>query len=221
VTEFSTVPVLKPSHLFISTPCAEVFFAARQNFTQEQESRLMATQRDTRNRNGATPQQLSTSTHSVLSQSAIYMQDSPQVLASPEVVPADLTQLMDLLSLFVSVASTTPVAAWTVPTPLTTISSVKLFIISMISDKFVQLLSYSNTNSAPGDKGKETIEIDEADIVVDRDDEPMEIEEACLDLDVHKAMEAEDSGRFAPNRSPQKPTKRSNTSGPTKEKSAR
>jgi len=64
------------------------------------------------------------------------------------------------------------------------------------------------------------MEIDKADMVVDSDDESMEIDEACLDLGAYKAMEAGDNVRIAPNGSPKKPRKRSNTSGPTKKKSA-
>jgi len=131
----STVPAPTPSQLLIVHPRVHAntltvvnsspAFSSLSHRTEEYEGRPRPTQRESRHLDGATPQHLSTSTstYSALSQLDICGQDSPQVLASPGVAPSDLTQVLDLLALLVDVTSTTPVAAWTVPTPIFTISS--------------------------------------------------------------------------------------------------
>jgi len=126
------------------------------------------------------------------------VQDSPQALARPAVEQAELTQGTDLLALFAGVASTTPVAAWSVPTPLTTTSSSTGLVVSGVATAPAptQRLSHAlggyaapsrhtpavsaataplakspgqglcgpNALSTPGDKGKDAMEIHEANI---------------------------------------------------------
>ena len=76
-----------------------------------------AQHQDTRDLDGATPRQRLSSACSPLSTSATCWQDSPQAFTTSAVALSVPTQVTDLLAWFAGVVSTTPAAAWMIPSP--------------------------------------------------------------------------------------------------------
>jgi len=91
----------------VVTSRVEAPFAVRLDLPGQQEGRPLTHQRNTRDLDGVTPQQLPSNTYSPLSQSTC-VQDSPQALACPVEEHSELTKVIDLLALPVGVVSTTP-----------------------------------------------------------------------------------------------------------------
>ena len=90
---------------------------------------------DTTDLDGVIPRQRLSSNYSPLPSSTSCGQTSPEPLACPLVAPSELTQVTDLLALFVGVVSTPPVVVSTWPTPLTTPSSKQgVFVVPRVND---------------------------------------------------------------------------------------